>query len=281
MLHELFTYKGFTLSYRIYGDGPEDMLAFHGFGIDSEMWKDFAVALSPRFRMICVDAVHHGFSSMPEDRSYTEPLRYSELEELHLALLDSLEIEKVWLAGYSMGGRIALGLIHSGASRYKGLILLAPDGLVRRPWYRGLAHNSIGHRLYDHWVENPALFNTITRLAFRTRIIDERMYTFLMDHSATFDKRALVRSIWFTLRKIEPDLGQVAANIKTAGYHVWLFLGKHDSIVTPTQGKSMKSLLGERCSVHLLETGHTMVFNRTGKLVLDILEKEKGQKPLH
>lgn len=279
-MHDLFNYKGFTISHRTYGSGDEVILAFHGFGLDGSMFKEFAGSLSSRFSMVCVDVVHHGFSSFPEDRGYSEPLEASELVAIHHALMDELKVDTFWIAGYSMGGRLALGMIEQDASRCNGVILLAPDGLVRRPWYRGLAHSRIGHRLYDHWVEKPALFNWLTKVALRFHLIDERLYTFLMEHSASYDTRSLVRAIWFTLRRIEPDLQVVADNVRKRQLDLYLFLGKHDSIIRPSHSKYLLSLLGDRCELHLLNAGHAIILARTGSLVLEKLAKEKGPKPL-
>ncbi len=279
-MHELFSYKGFTLSYRIYGNGPENVLAFHGFGVTGEMFKDFAASLSPMYRMICVDVVHHGFSSLPEDRSYTEPITYEELSDMHHALLDQLDIDKAWFAGYSMGGRLALGMVRHAVDRCLGVLLFAPDGLIHRPWYRGLAHNRLGYRLYDHWVNSPTLFDTITKGALKLKLIDERLYTFLLDHSSTYDRRALVRSIWFSLRKIEPELEIIADHIVKADLKLWLFIGKHDAIIRPEHSIRLRNILGDRCHYHELQTGHAMIFGRTGGKVLGILQKERGRSPL-
>lgn len=279
-MHELFSYKGFTLSYRIYGSGDESILAFHGFGVTGEMFEGFAEALSPRFRMICVDVLHHGFSSYPEDRSYEDPISYRELLEIHIALLDELNTNKAWFAGYSMGGRLTLGMLRESADRCLGVMLFAPDGLVRRPWYRGLAHNKLGSRFYDHWVNNPWFFDAITNLALKIKLIDKRLHAFLHDHSSTYDKRALVRAIWFTFRGIEPELKVVSQNLIGLDLELWLFIGKHDAIIKPKHSKEIRNLLGKYCHYHEMETGHAMIFNRTGQRILDILQKEKGPKPL-
>jgi len=276
MSHQLFYHKGFTISYHVYGNGGEPVLTFHGFGIDGTMWADFAEALSTRFTMVCVDVIFHGSSSYPEGRTYNQPLQYQELVDIHFALMDELGHEKFWYAGYSMGGRLALGMAKHDISRAKGLLLFAPDGLVRRPWYRGLAHSKLGYRLYNYWVERPHFFDFIATAAFRLKFIDERLYTFLDGHSSSYDRRALVRAIWFSLRHIEPEPAKVLANVQKANIQLWLFLGKFDSIIKPKNVTQWVRSQENHVRYHELETGHAMIFKRTGERVLKLLEKGKG-----
>ena len=275
-MHQLFSFNDFTVSYRVYGSGLDPILAFHGFGVDGKVYEAFAEALSPLFVMVCVDVIFHGASSLPRGRTHDQPLQYQELVDVHYALMNELGFDEFWYAGHSMGGRLALGMAHQNMSRCKGLLLFAPDGLVYRPWYRSMAHSKLGHKLYDRWVEKPGFFDFIVRSAFTLRLIDERMLTFLMEHSASYDQRSLVRAIWFSLRLIEPELKQVTENVKQAGVEVWLFVGKHDSIIKPRHSKKLRRLLGNNMHFHALDTGHAMIFNRTGRNILGLLRKAKG-----
>lgn len=280
---QIFKFEGFSIAYHRFGNGPEAVLAFHGFGLDGSMWGGMAKSMSDQFTFIGVDAIYHGETKLPPDRDYTQPLQYEELAQIHTALMQSLGYERFWYCGYSMGGRLALGLAKQDIMPCKGVLLFAPDGLVRRPWYRGLAHNRFGYKLYDHWVKNPAIFDRLTTLAWRMGLIDQRLHAFLSGHSETRERRELVRSIWFSLRHIEPELEVVSSNIKQAGVPFWLFVGKYDSVIKPTHAGHIRQLMGESIHYHELETGHSIVLERTGTAVLKLMDgakKEKGPKPL-
>lgn len=92
----------------------------HGFTGSATTWDFLRPALEDRHRLIAVDLPGHGRSSSPSD-----PGRYS-LDRLAVdlsSLLDSLEVERAAIMGYSMGGRAALRFAIAQPHRVTALIL--------------------------------------------------------------------------------------------------------------------------------------------------------------
>ncbi len=87
-----------------------------------------------------------------------------------------------------------------------------PDGLKTRPWYRGLAASKVGRALYKRFVVNPTVTHAIMRSLRGLRLMNERMFRFLMGQTDSRAKRQLVHDVWLSYRLIEPDLASVAAN---------------------------------------------------------------------
>src|SRR5262249_24562302 len=78
-------------------------------------------------RCIAVDLRGFGLSDKPAARdSYTLAAYVADLD----ALLDALSLLRVVLVGHSMGGGIALAYAMSRPDRVRGLVLLAPTGIV-------------------------------------------------------------------------------------------------------------------------------------------------------
>jgi pimeloyl-ACP methyl ester carboxylesterase len=98
----------------------EPLLLLHGVGLCADDWIGPASHLGDRFRVIRVDARGHGRSSAPKGQwqlaDFTADLA---------ALLDRLEIGKVNLAGFSMGGLIAQAFTLHYPERVKKLAILA------------------------------------------------------------------------------------------------------------------------------------------------------------
>ncbi len=111
--------NGLTYRYELKGKGVP-LLLLHGFTGDVSTWEPAVGLLSKHFLTIAVDLPGHGETDAPED-----PVRYSaENTAADLAaLLDELGIDRTYVLGYSMGGRLALSFSFLHKERVKGLIL--------------------------------------------------------------------------------------------------------------------------------------------------------------
>ncbi len=103
-----FNSNGIRIHYTDEGEGTPVVL-LHGFAVNADLnWRIPGVTekLADRFRVIAMDLRGHGLSSKPHD-----PDKYgTEMVEDVIRLLDHLKIDKAWVAGYSLGGFIALKL---------------------------------------------------------------------------------------------------------------------------------------------------------------------------
>lgn len=107
------------LNVMVSGQGPA-LVALHGFTGDVSTWHTFARAAEAEFTVITIDLLGHGRSSNPRD-----PERYG-LERTVADLgsvLDALDIKRASWLGYSMGGRIALGVGVLAPDRCRALVL--------------------------------------------------------------------------------------------------------------------------------------------------------------
>lgn len=121
---------GFRLAFRISGNGPPLML-LHGFTGSLAAWPEPLVSqLSATRTVLRVDLHGHGDSSDPLGPERVEMSRV--VDDL-LELVDFLELPQFDLAGYSMGGRVALALAVLAPERLRTLTLeSASPGLATR-----------------------------------------------------------------------------------------------------------------------------------------------------
>jgi 2-succinyl-6-hydroxy-2,4-cyclohexadiene-1-carboxylate synthase len=158
------------LSYTVSGDSHRPAVLFlHGFmGSDAD-WADAISALAERFYCVAPDLPGHGASLGLPPEDYT----IDGATQALLALLDELDIERLTLVGYSMGGRLALYLALRHPERCSGLFLeSASPGLedaaereVRRrsdeEKAARLGSGDLARFLYD-WYRQP-LFASLSR----------------------------------------------------------------------------------------------------------------------
>ena len=93
---------------------------FHGFTGSSDDWKQIIPKLNNRFKIIAVDLIGHGASDSTDDSSlYSTEAMVDQLSEL----IKHFTEKKIILAGYSMGGRLALSFAVKHPEMLQGLIL--------------------------------------------------------------------------------------------------------------------------------------------------------------
>jgi pimeloyl-ACP methyl ester carboxylesterase len=116
-----FDSAGVSIHYEVFGEGQPIVLV-HGFAANLQLnwvasgWID---TLRPLRQVIAIDCRGHGESEKPYD-----PSAYGEaMEDDVIRLMDHLKIQTADLFGYSMGGRISLGLLARYPRRFSRAIL--------------------------------------------------------------------------------------------------------------------------------------------------------------
>lgn len=114
------------------GIGPPVVL-IHGLADDHRAWRRVAARLMLDHRVILYDLRGHGESSLGEPEG-----RLSQFGADLLALCDALSLERCALAGFSLGGTIAMRAAIDAPQRVAALALVATSSRVGRAaqeWY--------------------------------------------------------------------------------------------------------------------------------------------------
>lgn len=120
--HEKLSVNGLEITMLTAGSG-EPLMFFHGAGTFHGF--DFALPWASRFKVMI--PYHPGWGESADAPEMTTPDDYA----LHyLELIDQLRIDKVNLAGISMGGRFAATFTIHHRRRVRKLVLICPAGLV-------------------------------------------------------------------------------------------------------------------------------------------------------
>lgn len=110
-------YNGGKIYYSDTGEG-EVVVLLHGYLETSDIWDGFAGSLSRKFRVISVDIPGHGLSKVYGDCHTMEFIAGAVK-----ALLDNLNIRKIFLIGHSMGGYATLAFLELYPDLLKGYCL--------------------------------------------------------------------------------------------------------------------------------------------------------------
>ena len=111
--------NGIELFYDVQGTG-EPLLLIAGFMCDHIYWSLLMPSLVKQYQVIRLDNRGIGQSSAPNS-----PYNMKQMASDTAGLLDHLGINKVHVAGHSMGGQIAQELVLAHPEKVRGLMLLS------------------------------------------------------------------------------------------------------------------------------------------------------------
>jgi pimeloyl-ACP methyl ester carboxylesterase len=98
------TVNGVRLRYRDWGGRGRPFLALHGSAAHAHWWDPVAPYLARRLRVLALDWRGHGRSAWPRPPAYGSEEFAADL----LGVIRALRLERVVVAGHSMGGQAAL-----------------------------------------------------------------------------------------------------------------------------------------------------------------------------
>ena len=104
---------------RVSADAPP-LVCLHGIGGSAEDWDGLARSIGVHRRVIALDARGHGRSEWSPDAAYSTDAHFADLA----CAVDALHLERFALAGYSMGGGVAILSASALPSRVDQLVVL-------------------------------------------------------------------------------------------------------------------------------------------------------------
>jgi 2-succinyl-6-hydroxy-2,4-cyclohexadiene-1-carboxylate synthase len=160
-------------------EGPRDgaaIVLLHGFTGSKDSWRPLRGVLAERRRVLAVDLPGHGGTAPSADPAADS---LAATGDLIAGALASLGISRFSLLGYSLGGRIALGLALDHPQRVDRLLLESASPGLGDPEERALrrrADEELAERIerdgieaFVHRWESTALFATQARLPAAVR----------------------------------------------------------------------------------------------------------------
>jgi pimeloyl-ACP methyl ester carboxylesterase len=171
--------SGYDIAYTDDGKGKETIIFIHGLGSYSQAWIKNVASLKANYRCIAIDLPGYGKSSK-QPHSGLMTFYAGIINEL----VKELKLEKVYLAGHSMGGQISITTHLTYPEIVKGLILVDPAGFEsfnkgQRQWFKNVmtvdgvrltTPEAIQNNLATNFYRQPAdaEFMITDRIAWRT-----------------------------------------------------------------------------------------------------------------
>ncbi len=245
------------LSVKVFGKGKKNVLAFHGYGQDAEVYKLLANDQTD-ITLYSFDLFCHGSSAFPENES---PVTHNELKKLLEDFLQTTGIKSFQLIGFSMGGKYALSIAYNFPRMVSDLILVAPDGIKKDFWYQFATQLSLLRVVFKSVIDHPNFFNQTAKLLDWLNLVDGRVRKFAVNEMNTREKRSKVYFSWVYHRKLFTNIPELAALINSYSINVYFVLGKYDRIITPAYIVPLQKLL-KNYHMRELKCGHTRLLQK-------------------
>ncbi|MBI2952954.1 MAG: alpha/beta fold hydrolase [Chloroflexi bacterium] len=263
--------EGVRVGGRVVGSGPP-LLLLHGLGGSGAEWRATIPALAQHFKVYAPTMPGHGDSG---------PIPEYSLESAHRlfqAFLLSEGLEKVILAGQSMGGLVALDLALTFPARVSKLVLVNSAGLGSEVnWgLRLLTLPILGEIVCDFlW---PRLR---TRLAKLAKYLGLKVPEVMLEEGAWKLQGSLARLLRTGIdlrgQKLWPTIRDRLPNLKVPTLIIW---GERDELFPLSQAVAAHKIV-PRSRLHVLRgAGHVPSREHIAELnavVLEFLLSESGQ----
>ncbi|MBT8259382.1 MAG: alpha/beta hydrolase [Bacteroidia bacterium] len=240
-LVEKVPFKDGFIQFQVSGSG-DPLVLLHGFLEDLSIWNKMINGLVSEYKIVTIDLPGHGKSSCFDDVHSME-----DMAEAVKAVLDELQLEKIIIAGHSMGGYVALAFAEIYPEFIIGLALINstpyPDSEEKK-LNRMRAVEAVEYNLKNFVsLSIPQLFAPENRTRLKDNI------------AALKDKAILMKQEGITAAlkgmKDRPSRVQL---IKNGSFPTLIVFGREDSVVDIERLKKLDSI--DEVTVVELEGGH-------------------------
>jgi pimeloyl-ACP methyl ester carboxylesterase len=250
-------WKGQTVAVRELGEGPPVVLV-HGYPLDGAMWSGVARALSTRFRVFKPDLPGRGENPTPPAGTIDD---YAGFVGAILGQLPG----PAGLAGFSMGGYVAFGLLRRGAANVGTLALLdtraaadddagraardASIAAVRSGGAPAIVDGVVGKLLSPASLQNFSLVERLKRMVLR-----QKPETLESDLTAMRDR---------------PDSTDLLARVAVP---TLVLAGGEDALTPPAECEAMAAAIPGARYASIPGAGHLTPMERPGAVAAALAE---------
>jgi pimeloyl-ACP methyl ester carboxylesterase len=271
-------YKYSIITYHCFGRGPKPVICFHGYGEEGSVFSFLEKYAGGDFTFYAIDLPFHGNTKWAEDPVFTINDLQNIIEKIRNHDPPKTSNPKLSLLGFSLGGRIALGLYELMPDKIEKLVLLAPDGLKINFWYWLATQTWLGNKFFAFTMKKPGWFLGMLKLLNKLKLVNASIFKFVNYYIGNAEVRQLLYSRWTALRKIKPDTSKIKKSITANNTLVRLVYGKHDRIILSSTGKKFRKGIENSCRLTVISSGHQVLHEKYVEEIMNALSDEAGIK---
>lgn len=239
---------GMQVHYRDEGKGMAIVL-IHGTASSLHTWDAWTDKLKKDYRVIRLDLPAFGLTGPHPTRDYKIE-NYSNFIDQFLIKLD---VDRLYLAGNSLGGNISWHYASEHPEKVKKLILVDPSGYPRdgeKPWIFTLAQTPILNSIIRYFTPKSIIEKNLQQVYFD----DSKITPELIDRFYELTLREGNRTAF--IDRAKTDMIDHTSKLKTLTTPTLLIWGKEDSWIPVSDGNRFLTDLPNAQLVILENSGH-------------------------
>ncbi|UXP31181.1 alpha/beta hydrolase [Reichenbachiella agarivorans] len=257
------------LEYSVFGRGKKTLVCYHGFGQkpdDFQFLEDHLID----YRIIVIRLFYHGRSKRRNNE--ISHIRIPEWKIIFTDFLHSLQIERFSLLAYSMGGRFALASFLGSENKIDQVILVAPDGIIRRFWYQLATFPVVLRQVFYLLMIEPKPFFWLLDRLEKKGWMNQTMIKFARKELQSEDKRLLVYRTWVSFKHLRIPQKQLIQHVNQSASHFTFIFGEKDKMIDPVPHQHFLSQL-KKSDIHITTYGHNKLVENTINIIAATLNK--------
>lgn len=235
----------------------------HGFSQEASYFQAMAEPMRGQYQLWSVDLPGHGKTKWPVGKA----CKPADLRKLGESILQATGAQRCSIAGFSMGGRYAEGLVTGMPDRVESLHLISPEGL--RPNY-GLGFstgNPLGRWLLRTQRSHPGFILWPTQLLAKSGLMPKKLMDFFLFHLKRPEMRTLLHDSWMAMSGLPRADRAFAALLRQHRIRSFIWIGKYDILVRIRDGKQFAA--SAEGGLEVLDRGHFLVDREFASKMLD------------
>lgn len=229
----------------------QTIVLIHGFLSSTFSFRKLIPLLTRDYNVLSIDLPPFGKSG----KSTRYVFSYQNFAQTVVKLMNELHINFATIVGHSLGGQIALHIVHSHPNTVHKAVLLCSSAY--RPKTRRsliwLSYFPFFHHYVKYWLGRSGVEKNLQAVVYDHSHINQEMHD---GYLQPFLNSAIFPALTKMLRDLEGDLSaKQIANINAPCLLIW---GEHDRVV-PLQ-------IGEKLNQHL-QHSELIVLNEAGHLI--------------
>jgi len=258
-------YRNSVIHYYRFGNGPQWLFCFHGYGEDGSSYKIIESLSGKDYTLIALDFPFHGKTD------WQEGLLFDIHDLLNIINLIKPANQPMSLLGYSMGGRVALQLAQTIPGQINKMVLVAPDGLHKNKWQWLSTETQLGNWFFGYFMRNPRLMMELLNITVRLGFFNKNLLKFVHFYLDDAEQRSALYRRWTTMRKFRPQLSLLKNTILKNKIPVHMLFGRYDRVIVSKYGFAFSKHAEAYIKVEEIETGHLLLREKYAPLIAERL----------
>jgi pimeloyl-ACP methyl ester carboxylesterase len=209
-----------------FGQGPNLLVALHGFGDRARLFAILEGALAARYTVVAFDLPFHGQTQWPH-RTFTK----ADTLALVRQIMAHEHKDRLSLMGYSFGARLVQAMLPDLLPQLDKLYLLAPDGIRTKGMAAAVRTPMWVRTAMFHALKKPHWFLSLLRLGSRLQVVPPLILHFLSFNLTRPERYQRAFGCWFALDSFYLPRHRIKAIWRESGLPVDIYFGTKDEMI--------------------------------------------------